>query len=100
MATSTIPKIEDQTAPFFSINIAALLPNFADKNATIKNLNPREIMQIIKNINILKFISPLVIVKSLKGNGVKPARNKIPSQAEKALLSEDNCCFKFTASFS
>ena len=72
MATNTIPKIEDHTAPFFSINIAALLPNFADKNATIKNLNPREIMQIIKNINILKFISPLVIVKSLKGNGEKP----------------------------
>ena len=47
---------------------------------TIKNLKPREIRQIKMNIIILKFIIPLVIVNTLKGNGVKPARNNVPNQ--------------------
>ena len=67
-----------------------VFPNFADKKATIKNLKPRAIRQIKKNINILKFIIPLVIVKSLKGKGVKPARNSVPNHAEKIPLLEDN----------
>ena len=92
-----MPIIKDHIAPFFSINKTALFPNFADKNATIKNLKPREIIQITKNTNILKFIRPLVIVKSLKGIGVNPARNKVPSQIEKAPPPDDNCCFKFIA---
>ena len=61
-------------------------PSFTEKYATIKNLNPREIKQIIKKTNILKFIIPLVIVKILKGNGVKPARNRVPNHKEKAPL--------------
>ena len=48
--------------------------------ATIKNLNPREIKQIKKNMNKLKPIMPLVIVKTLNGRGVKPARNSVRSQ--------------------
>ena len=65
-------------------------PNFADKKATIKNLKLRAIRQVKKNINILKFIIPLVIVKSLKGKGVKPARNSVPNHAEKIPFLEDN----------
>ena len=38
--------------------------------------------------------------KSLKGIGVNPARNKVPSQIEKAPPPEDNCCFKFITCFS
>ena len=41
-----------------------------------------QIKQIIKKANILKFIIPLVIVKILKGRGVKPARNSVPNHNE------------------
>ena len=46
----------------------------------MKNLKPLEIKQINKNMNKLKAIIPLVIVNTLNGNGVKPARNKVASQ--------------------
>tara|TARA_B110000971_G_scaffold180477_1_gene186989 strand:+ start:781 stop:951 length:171 start_codon:yes stop_codon:yes gene_type:complete len=36
-----------------------------------------------KNINKLKPIIPLVIVKTLKGRGVKPAKNNVTSQIYK-----------------
>ena len=38
------------------------------------------IFDFTKNIIILKLIIPLVIVNTLKGNGVKPARNNVPNQ--------------------
>ena len=82
--------IENHLAPFFSMKRLNVSPNFADKKATIKNLKLRAIRQVKKNINILKFIIPLVIVKSLKGKGVKPARNSVPNHAEKIPLLEDN----------
>ena len=68
--------------PFFSKNETKGFPNFTEKKATIKNLKPREIRQIIKKTNILKLIIPLVIVKILKGRGVKPARNNVPNHKE------------------
>ena len=74
-----IPIIENHLAPFFSIKGPKASPNFAERKATIKNLRPRETRQIKKNIIILKFIIPLVIVNTLKGNGVKPARNNVPN---------------------
>ena len=37
-------------------------------------------LKITKNIKILKLIIPLVIVNTLKGSGVKPARNKVPKK--------------------
>ena len=46
----------------------------------IKNLNPLEIKQTKKNIKKLKPIIPLVIVKTLNGRGVNPARNSVAIQ--------------------
>ena len=82
--------IENHIAPFLSKIIENVFPNFKEKYVTIKNLKPRANKQIKKKTNILKFIIPLVIVKSLNGNGVKPARNNIPNHTEKALPLEDN----------
>jgi len=67
-----------------------VLPNLAERKATTKNLKPRASRQTKKKTNISKFIIPLVIVKSLKGNGVKPARNSVPNHALCAPLLEDN----------
>ena len=88
--TITIPTIENHIVPFFSKIIENVFPNFKEQYATIKNLKPRANKQIKKKTNILKFIIPLVIVKSLNGNGVKPARNNVPNQTEKISLLEDN----------
>ena len=88
--TITTPIIENHIAPFFSKIIENAFPNFKEKYATIKNLKPRANKQIKKKTNILKFIIPLVIVKSLNGNGVKPARNNVPNHTEKASPLEDN----------
>jgi hypothetical protein len=52
---------------------------------TIKNLNPLEIRLIIKNTGRLKAIIPLVIVNTLKGKGVKPAKISIASHSNKAI---------------
>ena len=46
----------------------------------MKNLKPLENRQIIRNMNKLKPIIPLVIVNTLNGRGVKPARNKVANQ--------------------
>ena len=46
----------------------------------MKNLKPLENRQIIRNMNKLKPIIPLVIVNTLNGRGVKPARNKVTNQ--------------------
>ena len=46
----------------------------------MKNLKPLENRQIKRNMNKLKPIMPLVIVNTLNGSGVKPARNKVASQ--------------------
>ena len=83
--------IENHIAPFLSKIVENAFPNFKEKYATIKNLKPRANKQIKKKTNILKFIIPLVIVKSLNGNGVKPARNNVPNHTEEAPpLLEDN----------
>ena len=50
-------------------------------------------MQIIIKKNILKWINPLEIVKSLNGRGVKPAVKSIPSQEKKPPFVE-NFSFK------
>ena len=47
------------------------------KKQEIKKLSKDE---ILKNINKLKPSIPLVIVNTLNGRGVKPARNKVASQ--------------------
>ena len=67
-------------AAFVAINLLKVSPNLNDKYETIKNRKPLEIKQINKNMNKLKPIMPLVIVNTLNGNGVKPARNKVASQ--------------------
>jgi hypothetical protein len=46
----------------------------------IKNLKPLEIRQIKKKMMKLKPIRPLVIVKTLNGSGVNPARNNVAIQ--------------------
>ena len=74
-----MPIIEDHTAPLCSINLTNFSPNFAVKIETKKNLKPLEIKLIIINEIISNAIKPLVIVKTLYGKGVKPARNKVPS---------------------
>ena len=78
--TKTTPITVDHKDPFFSKKFTNFCPNFAVKKETKKNLKPLPIKQMIKNINILKPIIPLVIVNTLNGNGVKLAKNKIPSQ--------------------
>ena len=80
MFPSIIPKIVNNFIPFFFIKGTTARPNFTDKKATTKNLNPRENRQIKKNIKILKPINPLVIVKTLNGMGVNPARNNSPKK--------------------
>ena len=62
------------------MNLLKVFPNLNDKYETIKNLKPLEIRQIKKNINKLKPIMPLVIVKTLNGRGVNPARNSVAIQ--------------------
>ena len=62
------------------INLLKVSPNLNEKYETMKNLKPLEIKQIRKNMIKLKPIIPLVIVKTLNGRGVKPARNKVANQ--------------------
>ena len=57
------------------------LQNLYEKYDTIKKRSPREIILIKIKIKILNPISPLAIVKTLYGKGVKPAKKRIPSQA-------------------
>ena len=77
--TIPIPLIVNHIAPFFSINLPNLLPKIEVKYETKKNLSPLVNKQISINTIILKFIIPLVIVKTLKGRGVNPAKNIIPN---------------------
>ena len=58
---------------FFSINNFIVGPKFPIKNAIKKNLDPLVNKEIIIKYAILKCINPLLIVKSLKGRGEKPA---------------------------
>tara|TARA_B100000787_G_scaffold13267_1_gene9634 strand:+ start:256 stop:486 length:231 start_codon:yes stop_codon:yes gene_type:complete len=74
-----MPKIENHLAASVFINLLKISPNLYDRYETIKNLKPLENRQIMKNIGKLKLIMPLVIVKTLKGKGVNPARNKVAS---------------------
>ena len=78
IATTIKPKIVNHLEAFFFIKSLKIFPNLQDKKDTTKNLNPREIKQIIKNKKILNPIIPLVIVKTLNGKGVKPAKNNAP----------------------
>jgi len=77
--TIIIPKIVNHFAASVFINLLKISPNLYDRYETIKNLNPLENRQIMKNIGKLKPIIPLVIVNTLNGNGVNPARNKVAS---------------------
>ena len=52
---------------------------------------------IIKNSK-LKWIKPLEIVRSLKGNGVKPAVTSIPNQEKKPPVVENFSFKKFGSS--
>ena len=58
---------------FFSINNFIAEPKFPIKNAIKKNLEPLVNKEIITKYTMLKCINPLVMVKSLKGTGEKPA---------------------------
>ena len=85
IATIISPKIENHFAASFSIILLKVSPNLNDKYETTKNRNPLDTRQTIKNIKILKPIIPLVIVNTLKGSGVKPARNRVPKKRIKLL---------------
>ena len=74
------------------------LPNKEVKQATRKNLNPRVKRQMKKNMTILKPIIPLEIVNTLKGKGVKPAKNIIPNQRKKPPLDDILSCISNTFS--
>ena len=74
-----MPKIVNHFVASVFINLLKISPNLYDKYETIKNLNPLENRQITINIGKLKPIMPLVIVNTLKGKGVNPARNKVAS---------------------
>ena len=74
-----MPKIANHLAAPVFINLLKISPNLYDRYETIKNLKPLENRQITKNIGKLKLIIPLVIVNTLKGKGVNPARNKVAS---------------------
>ena len=51
-----------------------------------------------ENVNILKWINPLEIVKSLNGSGVKPAVKRMPSQEAKPPFVENFSFKKFGSS--
>ena len=72
--------IVDHIAAFVFINALNVSPNLNERKEIIKNLKPLENRQIRRNMNKLKSIIPLVIVNTLNGRGVKPARNKVASQ--------------------
>ena len=80
IATIISPAIENHFAASFSINLLKASPNLNDRYETTKKRNPLDTKQTIKNIKILKPIIPLVIVNTLKGRGVKPARNRVPKK--------------------
>ena len=80
MITINIPIIENHFWPCWFIKFVKESPNLEAKYETIKNLKPLEIKLIKTKITKLKLIKPLVIVKTLYGKGVKPAKNKIASQ--------------------
>ena len=67
-------------AAFVVINLLKVSPNLNEKYETIKNLKPLEIKHMKKNMSKLNPIIPLVIVNTLNGKGVKPARNKVANQ--------------------
>ena len=46
----------------------------------------------MKNINKLNPIIPLVIVKTLKGRGVKPAKKNVPNQNKIPALVDNLSC--------
>ena len=75
-----IPKIVNHFEAVVCINLLNMSPLLYDKQETMKNLKPLEIRHMKKNMNTLKPIIPLVIVNTLNGSGVKPARNKVASQ--------------------
>ena len=74
------PIIVNHIAPCFSKESPNFSPNFIDKYETKKNLKPLEIKHTTTKIRILNPIIPLVIVKTLNGSGVKPAKNSVANQ--------------------
>ena len=79
--TINIPIIVNHLDPCLYINSVKISPNLYERYETTKKRNPLETKLINMKIKILKPINPLVIVKTLYGKGVKPARKRIPSQA-------------------
>tara|TARA_B110000971_G_C19644854_1_gene335074 strand:- start:3 stop:287 length:285 start_codon:yes stop_codon:yes gene_type:complete len=80
ITTIKIPKTVNHFAASVCINLLNVSPNLKDRYETMKNLKPLDIKQMKTNMNKLKPIIPLVIVNTLNGRGVKPARNKVASQ--------------------
>ena len=65
--------IIDNFRSFFSINDFIVGPKFPIRKEIKKNLEPLVNNATITKYNKLKCMKPLLIVKSLKGNGEKPA---------------------------
>ena len=81
MVTINTPTIVNHLDPYIFINLVNKFPNLYDKKETKKNRNPLDTKLIKIKIIILNPIKPLAIVKTLYGNGVKPAKKSTPSQA-------------------
>ena len=72
-----MPNIVNNFAASVFINLLKISPNLYDRYETIKNLNPLENRQIMKNIGKLKPIIPLVIVNTLDGKDVNQERHLV-----------------------
>ncbi|MDB9744813.1 glutamate 5-kinase, partial [Pelagibacteraceae bacterium] len=84
-------------------NVLIVDPNENDLARGLASFNSKEIekikgKQIKKKTVILKPITPLVIVKTLKGSGVNPAKNIIPNHAKKPPLVDILSCIAKTFS--
>ncbi len=94
--TIKIPVNVNHSAPFFSMKSPNFLPKINEKYETRKNLSPLVNKHMKKNTGRLKAITPLVIVKTLNGRGVNPARNIIPSQVKKPPFVDILSCISKT----
>ena len=75
------------------------LSTYIDQTQNYVNINPHiSDYETLKNTGRLYAITPLVIVKTLKGRGVKPAKNIIQSQAKNPPFVDILSCISKTFS--
>ena len=96
--TIKIPARVNQSAPFFSIKSPNFFPKRLVKYATKKKRSPLVKRQMKKNTGRLKLITPLVIVNTLNGRGVNPAKNIMPNQVKNPPFVDILSCISKTLS--